>query len=89
MEDWEAAPDSPLNQVSGKHRFSQPTPIQAQAVPAGLSGRDVMGVAKTGSGKTAAFLWPMMVHIMDQVRWRLRSGIVHSLFLIGTPPPPF
>ena len=35
-------------------------------MPALLSGRDVIGIAKTGSGKTAAFLWPMLVHIMDQ-----------------------
>jgi superfamily II DNA/RNA helicase len=33
-----------------------------------MSGRDVIGIAKTGSGKTAAFLWPMLVHIMDQPR---------------------
>ena len=40
--------------------------MQAQAIPAALSGRDVIGIAQTGSGKTAAFLWPMIVHIMDQ-----------------------
>lgn len=33
---------------------------------AALSGRDVIGIAQTGSGKTAAFIWPMLVHIMDQ-----------------------
>lgn len=31
-----------------------------------MSGRDIIGIAKTGSGKTAAYLWPMIVHIMDQ-----------------------
>ena len=31
-----------------------------------MSGRDIIGIAKTGSGKTAAFLWPALVHIMDQ-----------------------
>lgn len=35
-------------------------------MPAALGGRDVIGIAVTGSGKTAAFLWPMLVHIMDQ-----------------------
>lgn len=37
-----------------------------QAIPVALSGRDIIGIAKTGSGKTAAFLWPTLVHIMDQ-----------------------
>eukprot|EP00029_Vermamoeba_vermiformis_P011155 TRINITY_DN6063_c0_g1_i1.p1 TRINITY_DN6063_c0_g1~~TRINITY_DN6063_c0_g1_i1.p1 ORF type:complete len:733 (-),score=208.78 TRINITY_DN6063_c0_g1_i1:12-2210(-) len=46
--------------------FDEPTPIQKQAVPTGLAGRDIIGIAKTGSGKTAAFVWPMLVHIMDQ-----------------------
>ncbi|GFR43899.1 hypothetical protein Agub_g5030, partial [Astrephomene gubernaculifera] len=44
----------------------KPTPIQAQALPVALSGRDVLGIAKTGSGKTASFVLPMLVHIMDQ-----------------------
>lgn len=35
-------------------------------MPAALSGRDIIGIAKTGSGKTAAFIWPMLIHIMDQ-----------------------
>lgn len=49
-----------------KSDYTQPTPIQSQAVPIALSGRDAIGIAKTGSGKTAAFIWPMLVHIMDQ-----------------------
>ncbi|XP_013789257.1 ATP-dependent RNA helicase DDX42-like [Limulus polyphemus] len=49
-----------------KSEYTQPTPIQAQGVPIALSGRDIIGIAKTGSGKTAAFIWPMIVHIMDQ-----------------------
>jgi len=35
-------------------------------VPIALSGRDIIGIAKTGSGKTAAYLWPLLIHIMDQ-----------------------
>ncbi|KAJ9627922.1 pre-mRNA processing RNA-helicase [Taxawa tesnikishii (nom. ined.)] len=46
--------------------FEKPTSVQAQAVPAIMSGRDVIGVAKTGSGKTVAFLLPMFRHIKDQ-----------------------
>ncbi|XP_054611355.1 probable ATP-dependent RNA helicase DDX46 [Dunckerocampus dactyliophorus] len=49
-----------------KHNYEKPTPIQAQAIPAVMSGRDLIGIAKTGSGKTIAFLLPMFRHIMDQ-----------------------
>ncbi|TDH05122.1 hypothetical protein EPR50_G00140180 [Perca flavescens] len=49
-----------------KHGYEKPTPIQAQAIPAIMSGRDLIGIAKTGSGKTIAFLMPMFRHIMDQ-----------------------
>lgn len=46
--------------------YTAPTSIQAQAIPAIMSGRDVIGVAKTGSGKTIAFLLPVFRHIKDQ-----------------------
>ncbi len=46
--------------------FTAPTPIQSQAIPSIMSGRDVIGVAKTGSGKTVAFLLPLFRHIKDQ-----------------------
>jgi len=46
--------------------FVTPTPIQSQAVPVAMLGHDIIGIARTGSGKTAAFVWPMLRHIMDQ-----------------------
>ncbi|XP_070186691.1 probable ATP-dependent RNA helicase DDX46 isoform X2 [Littorina saxatilis] len=49
-----------------KHSYERPTPIQAQAIPAIMSGRDLIGIAKTGSGKTLGFVLPMLRHIMDQ-----------------------
>jgi ATP-dependent RNA helicase RhlE len=44
--------------------FETPTPIQAQAIPPQLKGRDILGVAQTGSGKTAAFVLPILKDIM-------------------------
>lgn len=49
-----------------KLKFDKPTPIQCQAIPTIMSGRDVIGIAKTGSGKTVAFILPMFRHILDQ-----------------------
>ncbi|OCF35417.1 pre-mRNA-processing ATP-dependent RNA helicase PRP5 [Kwoniella heveanensis BCC8398] len=46
--------------------WAAPTSIQAQAIPAIMSGRDVIGIAKTGSGKTIAFLLPLLRHVRDQ-----------------------
>ena len=43
-----------------KMGFTEPTPIQAQAIPPGVAGRDVLGCAQTGTGKTAAFVIPMV-----------------------------
>ncbi|XP_022890518.1 DEAD-box ATP-dependent RNA helicase 24-like [Olea europaea var. sylvestris] len=55
-----------LMKAIAKQAYERPTPIQCQALPIVLSGRDVIGIAKTGSGKTASFVLPMIVHIMDQ-----------------------
>merc|ERR1711871_217839 len=51
-----------------------PFAVQRQAIPAIMAGRDVIAVAKTGSGKTMAFLLPMFRHILDQPRLRDGEG---------------
>jgi ATP-dependent RNA helicase DDX42 len=56
--------------------FTSPTPIQSQAIPALLSGRDVMGIATTGSGKTMAFLIPAIVHILENERQSTPRSLV-------------
>nr|XP_057904888.1 ATP-dependent RNA helicase DDX42 isoform X2 [Doryrhamphus excisus] len=66
--------DEQLMHQIRKSEYTQPTPIQCQGVPIALSGRDMIGIAKTGSGKTAAFIWPMLVHIMDQKELETGEG---------------
>ncbi|KAM5453896.1 pre-mRNA processing RNA-helicase [Microsporum audouinii] len=68
--------------VIRKLGYEGPTSIQSQAVPAIMSGRDVIGVAKTGSGKTIAFLLPMFRHIRDQ---RPLENMEGPISLIMTP----
>lgn len=68
--------------VIQKLGYETTTSIQAQAIPAIMSGRDVIGVAKTGSGKTIAFLLPMFRHIRDQ---RPLDNMEGPIGLIMTP----
>ena len=46
--------------------YKNPTPIQAQAIPAVLKGRDVMAAAKTGTGKTAGFTLPILQKLSNR-----------------------
>ena len=68
--------------VIHKLGYENTTSIQAQALPAIMSGRDVIGVAKTGSGKTIAFLIPMFRHIKDQ---RPLEHLEGPIALVMTP----
>ena len=56
--------------------FARPTPIQADAIPAALSGKDVLACAMTGSGKTAAFLLPILHQLIDRPRGTTRALVL-------------
>jgi ATP-dependent RNA helicase RhlE len=56
--------------------FARPTPIQADAIPPALAGRDVLACAMTGSGKTAAFLLPILHRLIDQTRRTTRALVL-------------
>ena len=45
--------------------YKEATPIQAQAIPSGLEGRDIIGCAQTGTGKTEAFLLPALQRLLQ------------------------
>merc|ERR1719433_623579 len=49
-----------------ENKWDVPLPVQAQALPILLQGRNLIGIAQTGSGKTGAFLLPAIVHALDQ-----------------------
>jgi len=56
--------------------YVTPTPIQAQAIPAVMAGRDVMGLAQTGTGKTAAFALPILHRLQPGPRGKVRALVV-------------
>ena len=61
--------------------FETPTPIQVKAIPAAVAGRDVLGIAQTGTGKTASFVLPMLTRLE---RGRARARMPRSLILAPT-----
>ncbi|MFS7987163.1 putative RNA helicase [Helianthus anomalus] len=66
--------DSSIMKDIAIHEYTTPTSIQAQAMPVALSGRDLLGCAETGSGKTAAFTIPMIQHCIAQPSVRRGDG---------------
>lgn len=63
--------------------YTRPTPIQEQAIPAILFGKDLLGIARTGSGKTASYALPILQRLEEE-RWELRNRHVPVLVLVPT-----
>jgi len=72
---------APLLKALQKEGYTIPTPIQVQAIPAALDGKDILGLAQTGTGKTAAFALPIL-QLLDGKQSR---GYKHIRALILTP----
>ena len=55
--------------------YEEVTPIQQQAIPLVLDGRDILAGAQTGTGKTAGFALPLLQRLLDRRHWLLPTGI--------------
>jgi ATP-dependent RNA helicase RhlE len=72
----------PIRHALAAENYTEPTPIQAEAIPLILSGRDVLGIAQTGTGKTAAFGLPLLQRLAAE---RLPAGPHTARALILAP----
>src|SRR5688572_9192018 len=72
----------PLVRAVADLGYAEPTPIQAEVIPAILRGKDVLASAKTGSGKTAAFLLPLLEVLSSRPRGPSRG--VRALIVVPT-----
>ena len=87
LRSWnEAAIPASLRSAIDAMGYTAPTPIQRQTLPMGLGGRDLIGIAETGSGKTAAFLIPLLAYVLAQPD-AARAGIAEAgpLALVMAP----
>ena len=73
-----------LNRAVEALNYTTPTPIQEQAIPLVLDGRDLMAAAQTGSGKTAAFTLPLLQIIEEDYSGRPKPGRIRALILTPT-----
>jgi ATP-dependent RNA helicase RhlE len=73
--------DAKVLKAIGEAGYESPTPIQAAAIPHALAGRDVLGIAQTGTGKTASFTLPMITKL---AKGRARARMPRSLVLCPT-----
>ena len=73
----------PLTRAVEAQGYSKPTPIQSKAIPELLDDADLLGIAQTGSGKTAAFLLPILQHLVKDGGRPSRKGAI-ALILVPT-----
>ena len=71
----------PIAKALKEEGYTQPTPIQAKAIPSILKGRDLLGTAQTGTGKTAAFAIPILQNLTEK---NIRNNQIKALILTPT-----
>ena len=71
----------PIAKALQEEGYTQPTPIQQQAIPSILQGRDLLGTAQTGTGKTAAFAIPILQNLTEK---NIRNNQIKALILTPT-----
>jgi ATP-dependent RNA helicase RhlE len=73
----------PISRALKEENYSTPTPIQAQTIPLALAGKDIVGIAQTGTGKTAAFALPILHRLLNN-RTKLQPKTCRVLVLSPT-----
>src|SRR6185369_11007143 len=76
--------EGPLLRALADEKYDRPTPIQTQAIPPVLAGRDMLGCAQTGTGKTAAFALPILQRLARPRDGVARRGGPRALILVPT-----
>ena len=71
-----------LLKTISEQNYAQPYPVQKEAIPAILEGKDILGIAKTGSGKTASFVLPILE--MFQSKPAPKNRTIRALVLVPT-----
>lgn len=73
----------PILEAVSKEGYTQPTPIQKASIPIVLQGKDLLGIAQTGTGKTAAFCLPLLQNLVKS-KWGLTPKSPRALVLVPT-----
>lgn len=74
----------PLQKALRQENYINPTPIQTQSIPPALKGRDIMGSAQTGTGKTAAFSLPILHHLYQKNSGANHPRVIRALIVTPT-----
>jgi ATP-dependent RNA helicase RhlE len=75
-----------IHQNLARNSFVQPTPVQAQAIPVALTGVDLVATAQTGTGKTLAFLLPVMEKLLQRSKLNGNRGLTGSIQALVVSP---